>query len=181
MPTIVQKYGGTSVGSIEKIKSVAQKVILEREKGNDVVVVVSAMGKTTDYLVNLSKGISNNPSKRDLDMLLATGEQMSIALLSMAIKDYGYDSISLTGCQAGIKTNGIHTKNKIVNIDIENMKGYLNEGKIVVVAGFQGVNENGDITTLGRGGSDTTAVALAAKLNCECQIYTDVDGIYSRI
>lgn len=179
MPTIVQKYGGTSVGSIEKIKSVAQKVILEREKGNDVVVVVSAMGKTTDYLVNLSKGISNNPSKRDLDMLLATGEQMSIALLSMAIKDYGYDSISLTGCQAGIKTNGIHTKNKIVNIDIENMKGYLNEGKIVVVAGFQGVNENGDITTLGRGGSDTTAVALAAKLNCECQIYTDVDGIYS--
>ncbi len=179
MTTIVQKYGGSSLGSIEKIKSVAKRVISEKEKGNDVVVVVSAMGKTTDHLVNLSKEISPNTNKRDMDVLLSTGEQISIALLSMAIHALGYDAISFTGFQAGIKTDGIHTKNKIVDIEIEKIKGNLKEGKIVVVAGFQGVNENGDITTLGRGGSDTTAVALAAKLGCECDIYTDVDGIYS--
>ena len=179
MTTIVQKYGGSSLGSIEKIKSVAKRVISEKEKGNDVVVVVSAMGKTTDHLVNLSKEISQNTNKRDMDVLLSTGEQISIALLSMAIHALGYDAISFTGFQAGIKTDGIHTKNKIVDIEIEKIKGNLKEGKIVVVAGFQGINENGDITTLGRGGSDTTAVALAAKLGCECDIYTDVDGIYS--
>jgi aspartate kinase len=143
------------------------------------VVVLSAMGKTTDHLVNLCKEISTNPSKRDLDMILATGEQVSISLLSMVLQECGYDSISLTGFQAGIKTQGPHTKNKIFDIDIEKIKSHLQEGKIVVVAGFQGINENGDITTLGRGGSDTTAVALAAKLNCECNIYTDVEGIYS--
>lgn len=179
MTTIVQKYGGSSLASVEKIKSVAKRVISEKEKGNDVVVVVSAMGKTTDHLVNLSKEISQNTNKRDMDVLLSTGEQISIALLSMAIHALGYDAISFTGFQAGIKTDGIHTKNKIVDIEIEKIKGHLKEGKIVVVAGFQGINENGDITTLGRGGSDTTAVALAAKLGCECDIYTDVDGIYS--
>ncbi|RDY27471.1 aspartate kinase [Romboutsia weinsteinii] len=179
MSTIVVKFGGTSVGSIDKIKSVAKRVISEKEKGNDVVVVVSAMGKTTDLLVNLSKQISDNPNKRDLDMLLSTGEQVSISLLSMAFQEYGYDTISFTGLQAGIRTEGSHTKSKIVDIDIEKIKSYLGEGKIVIVAGFQGVNENGDITTLGRGGSDTTAVALAAKLECGCTIYTDVEGIYT--
>lgn len=179
MSIIVQKYGGTSVGSIEKIKAVAKRVIAEKEKGNSIVVVVSAMGKTTDHLVGLSREISQNPCKRDLDMLLSTGEQISISLLSMAFQEYGYDSISLTGFQAGIITKGPYTKNKISDIDIRKIKNYLNEEKIIVVAGFQGINEEGDITTLGRGGSDTTAVALAAKLECECRIYTDVEGIYS--
>lgn len=179
MNIVVQKYGGTSVGSIDKIKAVAKKAINEKEKGNEIVVVVSAMGKTTDNLINMSKEICNNPNKRELDMLLSTGEQMSISLLSMALEAEGYDSISLTGFQAGIRTAGLHTKNKISDIDAEKIRRYLKEGKIVVVAGFQGINEEGDITTLGRGGSDTTAVALAAKLNCSCEIYTDVDGIYS--
>ncbi len=179
MSIIVQKYGGTSVGSIEKIKAVAKRVIAEKERGNSIVVVVSAMGKTTDQLVELSKKISQNPCKRDLDMLLSTGEQVSISLLSMAFQEYGYDSISLTGFQAGIITKGPYTKNKISDIDIRKIKNYLNKEKIVVVAGFQGINEEGDITTLGRGGSDTTAVALAAKLECECSIYTDVEGVYS--
>ncbi len=143
------------------------------------VIVVSAMGKTTDSLITMANEISQNPDKRELDMLVSTGEQISIALLSMAFHEYGYDSISLTGFQAGIKTDGLHTKNHITDIDLKNVKKHLNEGKIVVVAGFQGINENGDITTLGRGGSDTTAVALAAKLRCACEIYTDVEGIYS--
>lgn len=179
MDIVVQKYGGTSVGSIDKIKAVAKRVIAEKNKGKNIVVVVSAMGKTTDHLVNLSREISKNPSKRDLDMLLSTGEQVSISLLSMAFQEYGYESISLTGFQAGIKTKGAYTKNKILDIDIRKIKEFLSEGKIVVVAGFQGINETGDITTLGRGGSDTTAVAIAAKLKCECSIYTDVEGIYS--
>ncbi len=179
MGLIVQKYGGTSVGSIDKIKSVAKRVISEKEKGNDVIIVVSAMGKTTDKLIEMSKEISPNPCKRDLDMLLSTGEQISISLLSMAFQEYGYDSVSLTGFQAGIVTKGSHTNNKILYIDIKKIQNYLSEGKIVVVAGFQGINEKGDITTLGRGGSDTTAVALAAKLECECNIYTDVEGIYA--
>lgn len=179
MDIVVQKYGGTSVGSIDKIKAVAKRVIAEKDKGKNIVVVVSAMGKTTDHLVNLSREISKNPSKRDLDMLLSTGEQVSISLLSMAFQEYGYESISLTGFQAGIKTKGAYTKNKILDIDIRKIKEFLSEGKIVVVAGFQGINEIGDITTLGRGGSDTTAVAIAAKLKCECSIYTDVEGIYS--
>ena len=179
MSYIVLKYGGTSVGSIEKIKSVAKKVIKEKEKGIDVVIVVSAMGKTTDHLIEMSKEISQDPNKRDMDMLLSTGEQISISLLSIAFQEYGYDSISLTGFQAGILTEGPYTKNKILDIDIKKIKNYLNKGKIVVVAGFQGVNTDGDITTLGRWGSDTTAVALSAKLECECCIYTDVEGIYS--
>ncbi|WFD11150.1 aspartate kinase [Tepidibacter hydrothermalis] len=178
MAIIVQKYGGTSVGSIDKMKEIAKRVIDQRDKGNDVVVVVSAMGKSTDRLVEMAKEISQNPCKRELDMLLSTGEQVSISLLSMIFKEQGYDSISLTGFQAGIKTEGLHTKNRVAEINIDIIEKHLTEGKIVVVAGFQGMNENGDITTLGRGGSDTTAVALAAKLNCTCEIYTDVEGIY---
>lgn len=179
MGILVHKYGGTSVASTDKIKNIAKKIVAEKEKGHDLVVVVSAMGKTTDDLIELSKKISTNPDKRDLDMLLSTGEQVSISLLSMALKEYGVDAICLTGFQAGIKTQGPHTKNKIIDIDIEKVKSYLKEGKVVVVAGFQSMNEKGDITTLGRGGSDTTAVALAAKLRGGCHIYTDVDGIYS--
>ena len=179
MGILVHKYGGTSVGTTEKIKRIAKRVIAEKDKGNDMVVVVSAMGKTTDYLVEMSKEIAINPNKREMDLILSTGEQVSIALLSMAFPEFGYDAIALTGFQAGIKTYGPHTKNKILDIDDEKIKNYLKEGKVVVVAGFQGVNENGDITTLGRGGSDTTAVAIAAKLGCPCHIYTDVDGIYS--
>ncbi len=179
MAVVVQKFGGTSVGTIERIRAVAKKVIQRKEQGNDMVIVVSAMGKTTDSLITMANEISQNPDKRELDMLVSTGEQISIALLSMAFHEYGYDSISLTGFQAGIKTDGLHTKNYITDIDLKNVKKHLNEGKIVVIAGFQGINENGDITTLGRGGSDTTAVALAAKLRCTCEIYTDVEGIYS--
>ena len=179
MGILVHKYGGTSVASTDKIKNIAKKIVAEKEKGHDLVVVVSAMGKTTDDLIELSKKISTNPDKRDLDMLLSTGEQVSISLLSMALKEYGVDAICLTVFHAGIKTQGPHTKNKIIDIDIEKVKSYLKEGKVVVVAGFQGMNEKGDITTLGRGGSDTTAVALAAKLRGGCHIYTDVDGIYS--
>lgn len=179
MGILVHKYGGTSVGTTERIKHIAKRVIAEKEKGNDMVVVVSAMGKTTDHLVEMSKEIAINPNKREMDLILSTGEQVSIALLSMAFQEFGYDAIALTGFQAGIKTYGPHTKNKILDIDDEKIKNYLKEGKVVVVAGFQGVNENGDITTLGRGGSDTTAVAIAAKLGCPCHIYTDVDGIYS--
>jgi aspartate kinase len=179
MAVVVQKFGGTSVGTIERIKAVAKKVIERKEQGNDMVIVVSAMGKTTDNLISMAKEISPNPDKREMDMLVSTGEQISIALLSMAFHEYGYDSISLTGFQAGIKTEGHHTKNRITDIDLRNVRNHLKEGKIVVVAGFQGINENGDITTLGRGGSDTTAVALAAKLKCTCEIYTDVEGVYS--
>ncbi len=179
MTTVVQKYGGTSVGSIEKIINIAKKISKRKENGENIIVVVSAMGKTTDNLLNMANQISNNPCKRELDMLISTGEQVSIALLSIALKEKGYDSVSLTGPQAGIMTEGFHTKAKITDINIKNIKKYLSEEKIVVIAGFQGINDNGDITTLGRGGSDTTAVALASKLKCTCEIYTDVDGVYS--
>ncbi|MTI65187.1 MAG: aspartate kinase [Firmicutes bacterium] len=179
MTTIVQKYGGTSIGTIDNIKSVAKRIIKRKKQGNNVVVVVSAMGKSTDNLINMAKEVTKEPCKRELDMLVSTGEQVTISLLSMTLKEMGYDSISLTGFQAGIVTNDIHTKAKISDIDIKKVNNYLNDGKIVVVAGFQGINNKGDITTLGRGGSDTTAVALAAKLNSSCEIYTDVDGVYS--
>ncbi|SHK36438.1 aspartate kinase [Anaerobranca californiensis DSM 14826] len=179
MAVIVQKYGGSSVETIEKMKNVAKRIIKAKEKGNDVVVVVSAMGKTTNELLRIASEAAKRPSKREIDMLISTGEQVSISLLSMILNDLGYPAISLTGFQAGIKTKGVHTKNKICDIEIEKITKHLGEGKIVVVAGFQGLNDNGDITTLGRGGSDTTAVALAAKLGCQCEIYTDVDGIYS--
>jgi aspartate kinase len=175
---IVQKYGGTSVETIDKIKSVAKLLAKRKNAGFQIAAVVSAMGKTTDNLVNMAKKISDNPSTRELDMLLATGEQITSSLLAMTLKEMGYDSIALTGFQAGIKTGDKHTKAPILDIDIKKVKKYLNDGKIVIIAGFQGIDENGDITTLGRGGSDTTAVALAAKLNCPCEIYTDVCGIY---
>jgi aspartate kinase len=177
---IVQKFGGTSVGSIERIQNVANRVIEEVNNGNQVVVVVSAMGKTTDELVHLAKQISKNPSKREMDMLLATGEQVSIALLAMALKEKGYESVSLTGWQTGIETEAVHGNARIMNIDTTRIHKYLSDGKIVVVAGFQGITENQEITTLGRGGSDTTAVALAAALNADkCDIYTDVTGVFT--
>lgn len=177
---IVQKYGGSSVANPERIKRVARRVVEGRKAGNDMVVVVSAMGDTTDDLIALMKQVSDNPSDREVDMLLSTGEQVSIALLSMAIRDMGCDVISLTGGQVGIRTNNVHSKAKIVDIDDKRMRKELDAGKIVVVAGFQGVNDLNDITTLGRGGSDTTAVALAVALKADmCEIYTDVDGVYT--
>ena len=177
---IVQKFGGTSVADTEKIKNVAKIVIKEKNNGNDVVVVVSAMGHTTDYLVKMAKDISKIPSEREMDMLLSTGEGVSIALLAMAIQAQGYDAVSFNAMQVGIMTENVHTKARIIKIETEKLKKNLNEGKIIVVAGFQGVTDNGEITTLGRGGSDTSAVALAAALNAErCDIYTDVEGVYT--
>ena len=177
---IVQKFGGTSVADTEKIKSVAQNVIREKKNGNDVVVVVSAMGHTTDYLVKMAKDINPNPSGREMDMLLSTGEGVSIALLAMAIEAAGYDAVSFNAMQIGIFTENVHSKARIVDIKTDKLKKNLADGKIIVVAGFQGVTENGEITTLGRGGSDTSAVALAAALNAErCDIYTDVEGVYT--
>ncbi len=175
---LVQKYGGSSIETIEKIHKIADDIIRRKEDGYGIVTVVSAMGKTTNQLIEMAKSVSQMPDKRELDMLMATGEQVSISLLSMVLQEKGHKSISLTGFQAGIKTEGIHTKNKIVEIDIKKIISYLEKDLIVVVAGFQGVNDEGDITTLGRGGSDTTALAIAAKLQCPCEIYTDVDGIY---
>lgn len=177
---IVQKFGGTSVADTEKIKHVADVVIKEKENGNDVVVVVSAMGHTTDHLVKMAKDLSANPSAREMDMLLSTGEGVSIALLAMAIQSKGYDAVSFNAMQIGILTENIHTKARIIDIKTEKLRKNLDKGKIIVVAGFQGVTEDGEITTLGRGGSDTSAVALAAALNAErCDIYTDVEGVYT--
>ncbi len=180
MGIIVQKFGGTSVADAQKIHNAANAVIREKEKGNDVVVVVSAMGHTTDYLIKLAKEVTPSPNSREMDMLLSTGEQVSIALLSMAIQSHGYKAISMNGQQVGIITENIHSKARIVDIKTEKLKKYLNEGNIIVVAGFQGVTPEGEITTLGRGGSDTSAVAIAAALKAErCDIYTDVEGVYA--
>jgi len=176
---VVIKYGGSSVGTIEKIKQIAQQIAKRKSKEKDIVVVVSAMGKSTNALIELAKQTSADPSVRELDMLMATGEQVSSSLLAIALNDIGVKAISLTGFQAGIRTEGIHTKNKIVDISDHKLRGFIEEGNVVVVAGFQGINSSGDITTLGRGGSDTTAVAIAAKLKCRCEIYTDVEGIYT--
>lgn len=176
---IVQKYGGSSVESPEKIIKIAEKIAARRKTTKDIIVVVSAMGKSTDALINLAREICPSPLDRELDVLLSTGEQQSIALLAMALNDLGCKAISLTGVQARINTEGIHTRASIVDIEGKAIEKYLKKGNVVVVAGFQGVNEEGDITTLGRGGSDTSAVALAYKFNCPCEIYTDVDGIYS--
>ena len=178
MSTVVLKYGGSSVSSVEKMKALAQRILQRRDAGMDVVVVVSAMGKTTNHLLELAHEASSSPSKREIDLLLSTGEQVSISLFSMILNDMGYPAIGLTGIQAGIKTKGLHTRNTIEDIDVSRIQKHLSEGKIVLVAGFQGVNALGDITTLGRGGSDTTAVALASKLGCSAEIYTDVQGIY---
>ncbi|MGQ4665682.1 aspartate kinase [Metabacillus halosaccharovorans] len=180
MGIIVQKFGGTSVGSVERILNVANRVIQEKEAGNDVVVVVSAMGKSTDELVRLAAQLTSKPSKREMDMLLTTGEQVTISLLSMALIEKGYDAISFTGWQAGIETESAHGNARITNIKTEQLRSELGKGEIVVVAGFQGLSIDNQITTLGRGGSDTTAVALAAALGADkCDIYTDVTGVYT--
>ncbi len=180
MALIVQKYGGTSVGSVERIQEVAKRVYQSSQQGNSLVIVLSAMGKTTDGLINLAKQISANPSRREMDMLLSTGEQVSIALLSMALQEMGQPAISLTGAQVGIVTEAEHSRARILEIKTDRLQRHLDRGEIVVVAGFQGVSSTVDleITTLGRGGSDTSAVALAAALGADfCEIYTDVPGI----
>jgi len=178
MKLIVKKYGGTSVATPTKIKNIAKK-IAEESDSNRLVIVLSAMGKTTDNLVSLAKKCSKNPNLIDYDLLVSSGEQISISLLSMALKDLGKDSVAYTGWQAGIKTNNAHSTARILGINANKIKQDLKMKKIVVIAGFQGVN-NGSVTTLGRGGSDTSAVAIAAALNAsECQIFTDVDGVYT--
>lgn len=180
MALIVQKYGGTSVGTVEKIENVADKVIATKQAGNDVIVVVSAMSGETNRLIDLAKKISPNPDLREYDVLVATGEQVTIALLSIALIKRGHAARSYTGSQVRIRTDSAYTKARIMEIDEQRVRQDLKEGRIVVVAGFQGIDEDGSITTLGRGGSDTTAVALAAALKAdECQIYTDVDGVYT--
>ncbi|MFH1367914.1 MAG: aspartate kinase [Elusimicrobiota bacterium] len=180
MALVVMKFGGSSVSDAEKIKSVAGRVIKKKKEGNKVVVVVSAPGDMTDDLITLAQGVTESPDDREMDMLLATGEQVSIALLSMAIKNMGEDSISLTGPQAGIYADTTYTKARITKIVPTKVRKELAKNKIVIVAGFQGINPHDDITTLGRGGSDLTAVALAAALGANvCEIYTDVEGVYT--
>lgn len=180
MGIIVQKFGGTSVANAEKIRGAARRAIRAQQNGNQVVMVVSAMGHQTDVLVDLAKQITDDPSGREMDMLLSTGEQVSVALMAMAIQSLGAEAVSLTGAQIGIRTDSTHTKARIQSISTERMKKLLDDGKIVIAAGFQGIDEDFNITTLGRGGSDTTAVALAAVLNADaCEIYTDVDGVFT--
>ena len=180
MSIVVQKFGGTSVGSTDRMKRVSGYIMKEKKKGNDVVVVVSAMAKTTDTLVTLAGELSEVPGKREMDMLLATGEQVTISLLAMALQQKGLEAVSLTGRQAGIQTDEVFGNAKITAIDTSRIQSELSHGRIVVVAGFQGVTEDGELTTLGRGGSDTTAAALASALKAErCDIYTDVDGVYT--
>ncbi|MEC8427962.1 MAG: aspartate kinase [Pseudomonadota bacterium] len=180
MSLFVQKYGGTSVGTIERIEAVAEKVAGFRAQGHDIVVAVSAMSGETNRLIGLAHEIQEKPDPREMDVLVSTGEQVTIALLCMALKKRGYDARSYTGSQVKILTDNSHTKARIQDIDVSNMRADLEAGRVVVVAGFQGADEDGNITTLGRGGSDTTGVALAAALKAdECQIYTDVDGVYT--
>ena len=180
MALIVQKYGGTSMGSVERIENVAEKCIAAQKAGNDIIVTVSAMSGETNRLIALAHDIHKRPSPREMDVLMSTGEQVSIALLAIAIEKRGVPAVSYTGAQVKILTDSAHMKARIKGIDSDNIKRDLQAGKIVIVAGFQGVDERGNITTLGRGGSDTTAVALAAALHAdECQIYTDVDGVYT--
>ncbi|MGB7219406.1 MAG: aspartate kinase [Vicinamibacterales bacterium] len=180
MALIVQKFGGTSVGDAERIQNVARRVAEVRQQGNQIVVVVSAMSGVTDELIKLAKKVTPTPSEREMDVLLATGEQMSIALTAMALHAIGVPAVSLTGAQAGIVTDGVHTKAKITNITPKETHRLLDAGNVVIVAGFQGQTAGGHITTLGRGGSDLTAIALAAALKADlCQIFTDVDGVYT--
>jgi aspartate kinase len=180
MAVVVHKYGGSSVGSTERIMAVARRIIAATDRGDHVVAVVSAMGDVTDELLELAAGISPSPPEREMDMLLATGEQVTIALLAMAIHSLGHEAISFTGAQAGIVSDDSHTKARIQAVRVERISDALAAGRIAIVAGFQGLTEEGEITTLGRGGSDTTAVAVAAGLNADiCEIYTDVDGVYS--
>lgn len=180
MSLIVQKYGGTSVGNPERILNVARRIIATQEAGNQVVAVVSAMSGVTDGLIKLAKDVSQNPTEREMDVLLATGEQTTIALTAMAINALGKKAVSLTGAQAGIITDGFHTKAKIANITPKQIHAFLNDGHICIVAGFQGQTSEGRITTLGRGGSDLTAIAIAAAIKADvCQIYTDVEGVFT--
>ncbi|UCH06349.1 MAG: aspartate kinase [Deltaproteobacteria bacterium] len=180
MALIVQKYGGTSVGSIERIKAVAQRVIELCKQGNRLVIVLSAMSGQTDALIQLSKEVTDAPDARELDVLMATGEQVSVSLFAIAVKSMGYDCCSILGFQAGIHTDHIYGKARIRKINAKRVLKELDQNRIVAVAGFQGIDENRNITTLGRGGSDTTAVALAAALNADmCEIYTDVEGVFS--
>tara|TARA_R110001583_G_scaffold52393_9_gene162853 strand:- start:437 stop:1669 length:1233 start_codon:yes stop_codon:yes gene_type:complete len=180
MALIVQKYGGTSVANVERIKVVADKVKATRDAGNDVVVVLSAMSGETNRMIALAKELNAKPSPREMDVLLTTGEQTTIALLSMALHNLDVDAVSMTGDQIRMKTDGSHSKARILDVETKNLEAHLKQGRVVVVAGFQGRCENNNITTLGRGGSDTSAVAIAAALKAdECQIYTDVDGVYT--
>ena len=180
MALIVQKYGGSSVADAEKIKNVARRIAATRDKGNQVVVVVSAMGDTTDELIQLANQVTDRPDDRELDVLLSTGEVVSSTLLAMTLHGMGYPAISLSGAQAGIRTDSTYSRARILKVESRRVVKELEKGNIVIVAGFQGVTEEMDVTTLGRGGSDTTAVALAASLKAEvCQIYTDVEGIYT--
>lgn len=180
MSLIVQKYGGTSVGNPERIRNVANRVARWHQEGHHVVVVVSAMSGVTDSLIKLAREVTTEPAEREMDMLLATGEQTTIALTAMALHGLGIPAVSLTGAQAGIVTDGVHTKAKIANITPKKVHDHLNAGNVVIVAGFQGQDDQGAITTLGRGGSDLTAIALAAAVKADvCQIYTDVDGVYT--
>jgi aspartate kinase len=180
MALIVQKYGGTSVGNTDRIKNVASRVAKYHAQGDKIVVVVSAMSGVTDNLIKMAKDIMPLPSEREMDVLLSTGEQTTIALLAIALHAIDIPAVSLTGAQAGIVTDGVHTKAKIQNISPKVVHDFLNQGKVVIVAGFQGHTSEGQVTTLGRGGSDLTAIALAAALKAElCQIYTDVDGVYT--
>jgi len=180
MALIVQKYGGTSVGNPERITNVAKRLLETQRAGNSVVAVVSAMSGVTDSLIKLAREVSANPTEREMDVLLSTGEQTTMALTAMAIQSMGGKAVSLTGAQAGIVTNGVHTKAKISNITPDQIKKHLDRGEIVIVAGFQGETSEGAITTLGRGGSDLTAIALASAVEADaCQIFTDVDGVYT--
>jgi aspartate kinase len=180
MALIVQKYGGTSVGNPERIRNVAKRLLETQREGNSVVAIVSAMSGVTDSLIKLAKEVSPKPTEREMDVLLSTGEQTTMALAAMAIQAMGGKAVSLTGAQAGIVTNGIHTKAKISNITPDQIRKHLDRGEIVIIAGFQGETEEGDITTLGRGGSDLTAIAVASAISADiCQIFTDVDGVYT--
>ena len=180
MALVVQKYGGSSVADAERIKNVARRIAATRDEGNQVVVVVSAMGDTTDELAELADHVTSHPDRREMDSLLSIGETISSTLLAMALREMGYPAISLSGAQAGIVTTAAHSRARILNIDPKRIKRELGKGNIVIVTGFQGISEGEDVTTLGRGGSDTTAVALAASLGAEvCQIYTDVEGVYT--
>jgi aspartate kinase len=180
MKCIVQKYGGSSVADIDKIKLIAKKIALAKEEGYNIAVVVSAIGKTTNQLIDMAKSISPNPPKREIDMLLSTGERTTMALLCIALIELGIDAVSLTGSQAGIVTNDVHNDARVIEVRPFRVQDEMENGKVVVVGGFQGVSYRRDITTLGRGGSDTTAVALAAALNAErCEIYSDVPGVFS--
>lgn len=180
MPLLVQKYGGTSVGSPERIHHVAERIVRTRRGGADLVVVVSAMGDATDDLIDLARQVSSHEHPREMDMLLTAGERISMALVSMAVNDRGQEAVSFTGSQSGIVTDASHTRAKILEVKADRIRAELDKGRVVIVAGFQGVSRDREVTTLGRGGSDTTAVALAAALQAtECEIYTDVDGVYT--